>query len=472
MSAAAQPRYTAVAIALHWLIALGIIGMIGLGWYMGDLEDRAQQYALTQLHKSFGITILLLSVARLIWRLANPPPEEPPMPPWQAMTARVTHIAFYVLIIAMPLTGWIMVSASPTEIPTRLFQTIPWAHIPGLPNLSDEAKEAFAVPIEFTHSKLAWVAIVLLVIHVAAALKHQFLDKDNLLVRMIPGVFGRTSGPPQPSRGYLAAFGAALIILGIAAAGALMGRSNTPPAPSAQESVAEAAPDASIAETAPQPQESETAAAENARIGTDLPDEPAPEAEATASELAQQENPSMPQSAPSAPDPIPTWTVDYANSELGFTGAYMGRGFAGRFETWTAQIAFDPARPAEADIRVEITMNSVATGEPFYDENVVLGDWFDVRNHPTAVFTADSAASLGDDRYRAAGQLSIRETDRPLALDFSLSISGDTAEVEGEAKVQRLDFAVGADTLTEPRGEEDWVADEVTVTIDLVAVRD
>ncbi len=153
MSAAAQPRYTAVAIALHWLIALGIIGMIGLGWYMGDLEDRAQQYALTQLHKSFGITILLLSVARLIWRLANPPPEEPPMPAWQAMTARVTHIAFYVLIIAMPLTGWIMVSASPTEIPTRLFQTIPWAHIPGLPNLSDEAKEAFAVPIEFTHSK-------------------------------------------------------------------------------------------------------------------------------------------------------------------------------------------------------------------------------------------------------------------------------------------------------------------------------
>lgn len=470
MSAAVQPRYTAIAIALHWLIAAGIIGMIGLGWYMGDLEDRAQQYALTQLHKSFGIAILLLSVARLIWRLANPPPEEPSMPAWQALTARVTHIAFYVLIIAMPLTGWIMVSASPTEIPTRLFQTIPWAHIPGLPNLSDEAKEAFAVPIEFTHSKLAWVAILLLVIHVAAALKHQFLDKDNLLVRMIPGLFGRTSGPPQPPRGYLAAFGAALIILIIAAA-PLLGRQSRPPAPSEPQSSAEAAPDVAFADSAPRAAETEPPAAEIAQNAADFPVEPPPEAQPAPPELAQQESPPVVDAAPAAPGPAPTWTVDHANSELGFTGAYMGRSFAGKFEAWTAQIAFDPARPEATDIHVEITMNSVATGEPFYDENVVLGDWFDVRTHPTAVFSSDSASSLGGDRYRADGQLSIRETSRPVALEFSLAISGDTASVEGEANLQRLDFAIGADTLTAPRGDEDWVANEVTVTIDLVATR-
>jgi len=183
---ATQNRYTLVAITLHWLIALGIIGMIALGWIMGDIEDRAQQYALIQLHKSFGITILLLSVARLVWRLMNPPPPEPPMPAWQILTANAVHVAFYALIIIMPLTGWIMVSASPTGIPTKLFQTIPWPHLPFLSSMSHDAKEAFHGPIEFVHSKLAWVIIVLIVVHVAAALKHQFIDRDNVLHRMIP----------------------------------------------------------------------------------------------------------------------------------------------------------------------------------------------------------------------------------------------------------------------------------------------
>lgn len=468
MTDATQHRYTAVAIAMHWLIAFGIIGMIGLGWYMGDLEDRAQQYALTQLHKSLGIVILLLSAARIIWRVMNPQPPEPEMPAWQSSAARATHIAFYVLIIAMPLTGWLMVSASTTGIPTNLFGAIPWPHIPGLPNLSTEAKEAFHVPIEFAHSKLAWVAIVLLVLHVGAALKHQFVDKDGLLARMIPGVFGKTAGPAQPGRGLLTTFGAVAagfalivaipILFGKAEPQPMTGSIAIPATTEEAETITDPAPT-----PAPEPQAPTPAAP--AAVEEPAQTEPAPETPAQATPTAE------PEPAPPPPAPIPTWAVDGSSSELGFTAAYMGREFSGKFDDWTADIAFDPDRPAEANIRVTITMSSVNTGEPFYDENVVLGDWFDASNHPTAVFTAQSASAQGDDRFRADGTLTIKNNTQPLPLDFSLSIAGDQAEVQGEATLQRLAFAIGADTLTEPRGDEDWVANDVKVTFNLNATR-
>src|SRR5262245_57020657 len=105
---ARQQRYTSVAIALHWTIALLIIGMIAFGWILEDMAGGpgSAKTSLIQVHKSVGITILLLSVARIVWRLMNPPPPEPPMPHWQKLLATSVHILLYVLIIAMPLTGW------------------------------------------------------------------------------------------------------------------------------------------------------------------------------------------------------------------------------------------------------------------------------------------------------------------------------------------------------------------------------
>lgn len=470
MSDTPQSRYTAVAITLHWLIALGIIGMIGLGWYMGDVEDRAQQYALIQLHKSFGISILLLSIARLVWRLMNPPPAEPPMPAWQSIVARWTHIAFYVLIIGMPLTGWIMVSASPTGIPTKLFQIIPWPHLPGLAGLSRETKEAFEGPIEFIHSKLAWVVIVLLALHVGAALKHQFLDKDHLLARMIPGVFGPTSGPPAPPRGGLMAFGSALVIFAVAMAGAMAAGSSSLSRSSAPEPVTDRPSVAEPTSSPPEPREP----AQTAAIEQDSEPESQSRTETEAPSSQQEVAPAANSDpASTTPPALPTWSVDHPNSTLGFTAGYMGREFSGKFDNWTADITFNPQNPQQGTvIRVEIALPSFNTGEPFYDENVVLGDWFDTRNFPQAVFEADSATSLGGNRYRADGELTLRDVTRPLALEFTLDLAGDVAEVEAAASIQRLDFEIGTDTLTEPRGDEDWVANDVRITVDLRATRD
>ncbi|MEM6850083.1 MAG: cytochrome b [Pseudomonadota bacterium] len=179
-------RYTSVAIALHWLIAFSIVGMAAAGLYMTQLPlTHPNKFDLYQLHKSFGITVLLLSAARLGWRLTHPAPPLPSgMKDWERTAARFTHIAFYVLIIAIPFAGWAMVSASVYNIPTKLYGFIPWPHLPVLNALDN--KEPVEEALKGIHEYLAFAALGLLVVHAGAALKHHFVNKDDVLTRMVP----------------------------------------------------------------------------------------------------------------------------------------------------------------------------------------------------------------------------------------------------------------------------------------------
>ena len=180
-------RYSTVSILLHWTIALAIVGQIFLGWRMTDLPRGTAQFELFQLHKSVGISILLLSLVRLGWRLTHPAPPLPAhMRGWERLLARATHVAFYVAMIGMPLLGWALVSASPYSIPTMLWDAIPWPHLPWLAELSPAAKKQTADALETVHSKGAWVIIGVLALHVAGALKHHVRDRDTVLWRMLP----------------------------------------------------------------------------------------------------------------------------------------------------------------------------------------------------------------------------------------------------------------------------------------------
>ena len=133
-------RYAVVAILLHWLIAAAIALQIVLSSRM-DGPPTPETFAVTQLHKSIGVTILLASLLRLGWRLLNPPPPLPQtLAPWERRLAHATHIGLYAVMIGMPLTGWIMVSSSRIVLPTLLYGTIPWPMIPGLPDLEPPAK--------------------------------------------------------------------------------------------------------------------------------------------------------------------------------------------------------------------------------------------------------------------------------------------------------------------------------------------
>ena len=178
-------RYSDVAIVLHWAIAILIIGQILGGLYMDSLpNEAAAKFDLFQLHKSFGLSILILTIFRLAWRALNPPPALPAeMPGWQKGVARATHWAFYGFLFATPLAGWIMVSVSPLGIDTYLFGIVP---VPHLPFFSGGDAEATENTFKLLHRLLAFSMGGLLIVHIGAALKHHFVDRDEVFTSMAP----------------------------------------------------------------------------------------------------------------------------------------------------------------------------------------------------------------------------------------------------------------------------------------------
>lgn len=194
----APSRYSAIAILFHWTIAVLVLVNLILGWRMGFLNGMAQ-FDLFQAHKSVGITVLVLSVARLAWRLGHrAPPLPASMRPWERGAAHATHLFFYVMMIGMPLTGWAMVSVSPWNIPTLLWHYIPWPHIAFLHQLAPASKSAVEALSGNIHLYLAYGGAALITLHVAAALKHQFVVRDGVLARMLP-FFRSTSDTRQES---------------------------------------------------------------------------------------------------------------------------------------------------------------------------------------------------------------------------------------------------------------------------------
>lgn len=213
MNDASRSRYTSVAIALHWAMAVLLIFMILLGWNMEDNEARFQ------LHKSVGITILFLALARLGWRFANPPPPLPEgMATLERTASHAVHVAFYALMIGVPLVGWFMVSVSPFQVSTVLYGVLSWPHLPFTEGLRSDAVYGVA---EFFHSKSAWLIFGLLALHVAGAVKHEIGAEDGVLKRMLPGLFGKTEPPALPGRGFIFAFGGSLLLFALIAVAAM-----------------------------------------------------------------------------------------------------------------------------------------------------------------------------------------------------------------------------------------------------------
>jgi cytochrome b561/polyisoprenoid-binding protein YceI len=423
-------RYATVAIILHWLIALAIVTQVSLAWRFDD-DHSPTGFALLQLHKSIGIAILVLSILRLGWRLTNPPPPEPAgLAGWEKLLSLAVHWGFYAIMIGMPLTGWLMVSASRTKIPTVLFWTLPLANLPGIDSLAPGAKKIAEAIGSIGHSGLAFGLYGLLFLHVAGALKHQLFDRQTpILARMAPGaVAGRRLEPRL-----------LLILLAVAGAFAFGTFVQLPhPAMGPPPAEAAAAPFLPEAPAAP-------AAATPAAAGT-----------VTVAPVTV------------APDAGPVaWTVA-PGSSLAFQTAWSGDAVQGRFNSWQAAILFSPEALAKSKVTVTIDMTSARTGDDQRDASLPASDWFDAATHPKAIFTATKFDKTGEGAYVAHGTLNLRGVTKPVDLPFKLKIVGDKAQMTGATSLDRTLFGVGQGEFT----ATDQVPAKVTVRVQVNAVRD
>ncbi|TAH10932.1 MAG: cytochrome b [Curvibacter sp.] len=182
-SSAPVARYSLTAIVLHWVLGLAILGMFGVGLYMTDLPFSPTRLKLYNWHKWAGITLLALAVVRLLWRVTHRPPALPSaiadaMPAWQRWAHHGTHHALYALFFVVPLIGWAYSSAA--GFPIVVFGVLP------LPDFVPVDK-ALAELIKPFHEISAFALVGLAGLHIAAAFKHQWIDKDGLIGRMLPG---------------------------------------------------------------------------------------------------------------------------------------------------------------------------------------------------------------------------------------------------------------------------------------------
>lgn len=372
-------RYTSVAIALHWLIALAIIGLVLGGWYMTDLPDGAPgQYALYQLHKSVGITVLLLTVARIIWRVMNPPPSHPSeMAGWETMLSHIVHMAFYALMILLPLTGWLYSSVSmKLDVPTVLYGLISWPDMPFVETLKTESASSVA---NSAHGLLGWVMIALVGLHVAGAVKHEISAEDGVLKRMIPRLFGKTAKPKLPGRGAITAFGSALATLIV---------------------IAGAAP--------------------------------------VMSALSGNGNPV---SADAGFDQ--NWIVSKDNSSISFSGIHDGNTFTGSFTNWDAAIQFDPEAPDQAEVRVTVSTTGVEASQRLYTDSLPSPEWFNTSAFPTASVEILNINRTGEEAYTSTARLTLKEATVDADFSFELVINGDAARMTGRAIFQRKPLDLG-----------------------------
>ena len=377
-------RYSTGAIILHWLIALALGFQLALGFAMPH-DERG--FALFQLHKSVGVTILLLSLARLAWRLTHRPPPQVEGGPG-GLLAKVVHVLLYTFMIGAPLTGWAMVSTDASKIPTLLYGTVPWPHLP-LPGAINEAMEE-------THEALAWIGLSLIVLHILGALRHQFLLRNGLLRRMGPG-------------GSAWAAGALALLVVAIYFGTGMRISSWVVANGGyrSEHQQEAA--------APAP-----AAATTAPTVTPTPIDTATEA-----------------------GPPPVWMIE-RGGRLGFAVGNGDSTVNGSFSDWSGAIAFDPDHPETAQIRIEVKLASASLGDATQDEMLQGGDFFASSTNPTATWRATSVRQTGPGRYSANGTLSLKGASKPQSLTFRLTGDGLKRHVEGSASIDRNAFGIGS----------------------------
>ena len=376
-------NYSAVARLLHWLIAALILGQLVGGFAFGHrLVSGDLGFQIVQLHKSVGLVVLVLSLVRLIWRLGHKPPALPHrMSGWEKAAAHLTHILFYVVMIATPLAGWLYISASPLGISTQFFGLFevplrPW------PQGAELAERMSGL-----HEFFAFATIGLFVLHVAAALKHHLLNRDQVVSQMA----GRGLGP-WFAFALAAAGGTALVFV------------------FAQPYDEEEKPVETVI-TAPQT---------------------AKPVQAASGEFAWQ---IMPEDT--------FMTVD--------VHAKQAQREARFDEIDGSIVLDPDDPEAHGRIDVSINTLGITSEEHMARQLASEMSWLNIGQFPEAYFQSDEISRAADGSYLAKGELTLKGMSHPADLTFTLEISGDQATAHGEVVFDRGLWQVGVSDVDDTR---------------------
>lgn len=183
-----RDRYSPVGVAFHWVMAFIVLFQLGWGWYTGFVMPGGDKLHAYQVHSAAGLPILILAIGRLIWRLIIPGPEnDADTQGWQTQVAHLIHYLFYLCFFGLPLSGWAMWSSVAAPGPLYLAGFLPWPQMP-IEELSVEWRWTILDLAEDVHHLLVWLLMVIVPLHVAAALKHHFWDRHDVLRGMLPEI--------------------------------------------------------------------------------------------------------------------------------------------------------------------------------------------------------------------------------------------------------------------------------------------
>ena len=372
--------YGKVARLFHWTTASLILIAIPLGIIANRLpydtaEALARKAQLFSLHKTLGVVVFFVALGRILWALAQPHPV--PLHPERRLElalARLVHWMLYISLVAVPLTGWVHHAA------VTGFAPIWWPFGQTLPFVpQSESVAQIAGGLHWVFTKLMIAAILL---HIAGALKHHILDRDDTLRRMTRGT--RAPAIPRAAPPARLPLLAALALFGLGAGVAALPR------------------------------------------GTPI---------TTAPTVA-----STP-AATAAPTAAPSGNWQVSEGTLALSVAQMGQTVSGSFATWAADITFDETATDGRHGQVTVTIDTTSLTLGSVTQQAQSADFFDVATYPQAVFTADILPA--DTGYLASGTLSLRGAEVPVTLPFTLNLDGSTATMTGQTTLDRRDFGMG-----------------------------
>lgn len=372
-------QYPVFAQILHWLVVALILGQWLLAETAEAVDGRVITLALLAIHKSTGMTVLLIASVRLIYHFFSRQPAFPQsMPVWQQRSADSLHAALYALIFALPLSGWLGSSASA--------YSVSWFNLFSFPDLirPDETLKDFF----FSVHEWSWrLLCVLVLIHIAAALKHHFFDKDAVLAQMS----GRVS-----------------IVAGIITVSVI----------------------AAIAYSHIQKDIESGQIVEQNSKKTNLANQPA---------LQNKHN-----TEPGPGSAIEAWPIDYANSYIQFTAEQAGASFNGRFTQWRTKILFDKDRIREGSIETQIELVSVDTEDQERDDTLASDDFFATPSFPVAIFRASHfELDAVTKKIKTRSTLDIKGKSFPIDFEFEVTDSSSRITLVGHAKLDRLQMKIG-----------------------------